>query len=116
MIPTCGDAGGRNKAVEPCRQARPTVSLRPFHDPQNTVSMARLGSVAAARSRLVPERISLRTPAEQAAVLERAVAGLVTGQQNARAGAAIVEAVKVAARVYENADIDRRLKALEQSR
>jgi len=114
VIPTCGDAGGVNKAGQPCRQARPTVSLCPFHDPASTISMAKRGSDAAARSRLVPERVSLRTPEQQAAVLERAVAGLLNGGQNARAGAAVIEGVKAAARVYENADLERRLRELEK--
>jgi hypothetical protein len=59
------------------------------------------------------ERVSLRTPEQQAAVLERAVAGLLNGGQNARAGAAVIEGVKAAARLYENAELERRLRALE---
>jgi hypothetical protein len=116
VILTCGDAGGRTKAGKPCGQARPTLTLCPFHDPASTINMAKVGSEAAIRSRLVPERISLRTPSEQAAVLERAVAGLMTGRQNARAGAAIIEGVKTAARIYENGELERRLAALETAR
>jgi hypothetical protein len=78
--------------------------------------MAVLGGQAAARAKLVPERVSLRTPEQQAAVLERAVAGLLNGGQNARAGAAVIESVKAAARLYENAELERRLRALESAK
>ena len=94
MTFTCGAAGGLNKANKPCGQGRPTLSLCPWHDPDSTVKMPHLGGQAAARAKLVPERISLRTPEQQAAVLERAVAGLLNGGQNARAGAAVIEGVK----------------------
>jgi hypothetical protein len=71
---TCGAAGGRRKDRNECGQVRPTLTLCPWHDPTSTVSMAHLGGQGAARAKLVPERISLRTPEQQAAVLERAVA------------------------------------------
>ena len=86
MTFTCGDAGGQRKDGKGCGQVRPTMSLCPWHDPASTVSMAHLGGQAAARAKLVPERISLRTP-EQQAVLERVV-GSGAERQAERAGCA----------------------------
>lgn len=78
--------------------------------------MARLGAEASARSRLVPERVDLSSSDRQAAVLERVVAGVLNGQQNAKAAAVVVDAVRAATRIYENADLERRLRALEAAR
>lgn len=78
--------------------------------------MAKLGADAAAKARLVPERVDLSTPERQAHVIERVVAGVLTGQQNAKAAGVVVDAVRCATRIYENAEIERRLRALEAGR
>jgi hypothetical protein len=110
---TCGDAGGRTKDGRECGQVRPTLSLCPWHDPNVTERMCDIGGRAAARAKLVPERIDLSTPDRQARVIERAVAGLLTGGQNVKAAAAVIDGVRVASRIYADAEFDRRLRALE---
>jgi hypothetical protein len=88
------------------------------HNPDQTAKRAAItkGGQASARARLWRERLDLSTPEAQAGVLERVAAGVLAGEQNAKAGAVIVSAVMGAAKVYELANIDRRLKALEQAR
>src|SRR5262249_48053645 len=117
-LTTCAQAGGVTKSGRPCQQVRPptTGGLCPWHDPNATVSMSRLGGQAAARAKVVPERLDLSTPAKQARLLERAVAGLLTGRQNVKAAAAIVDAVRLAARIYELGVLEERIKRLEADR
>jgi hypothetical protein len=59
--------------------------------------------------------IDLSTPEAQAHVLELVAGGVLFGKQAAKAGAVVVAAVNAAAKVYELANIDRRLRDLERA-
>ena len=89
------------------------ISHNPDRRPkQNAVSK---GGFASARKRLAEQPLDLSTPRAQAQVLELVAGGVLFGKQAAKAGAVVVAAVNAAAKVYELANIDRRLQNLERA-
>jgi hypothetical protein len=73
------------------------------------------GGFASARKRLAEQPLDLSTPEAQAHVLELVAGGVLFGKQAAKAGAVVVAAVNAAAKVYELANLDRRLRDLERA-
>ena len=73
------------------------------------------GGFAAARKRVAEQPLDLSTPQAQAHVLELVAGGVLFGKQAAKAGAVVVAAVNAATKVYELANIDRRLRDLERA-
>jgi hypothetical protein len=117
-LPTCAHPGCRVRGSWASFFTPDTRRWCISHFPDGRAKRAAVvkGGQASARSKLFRERLDLSTPEAQAVVLERVAAGVLAGEQNAKAGAVIVSAVMGAAKVYELASIDRRLKALEDGR
>jgi hypothetical protein len=87
------------------------------HSPDGRVKQTAVskGGLASARKRLAEQPLDLSTPEAQAHVLELVAGGVLFGKQAAKAGAVVVAAVNAAAKVYELANLDRRLRDLERA-